>query len=252
MMKTFFFLGVFFLTQTTCFAQNYFITIYEKDFLLGKISYENDRRFVKISDAYSGKVGTAMYLLEPTYQAFVNMSDAAKKDGVSLKIVSAGRNFQMQKGIWERKWNARRANFKSDEETASDILKFSSMPGTSRHHWGTDLDINSVDPAYFQSGKGKRELEWLELNAGRFGFCKTYNDKALNGRTGYSEEDWHWSFLPLSIGIMKQYTDAIELSDITGFLGSNTAMKLNVIDVYVKGIASDCYTLPLNYLFQDK
>jgi hypothetical protein len=252
MIKHLFFILFIASVQFSVFGQNYAITIYEKDFLLGKIEYARDARFVRISDSYSGKPGTAMYLLNPTYDAFQQMANAAKAEGVSLKIVSAARNFQMQKGIWERKWSARRGNFKSDEETALDILKFSSMPGTSRHHWGTDLDINSVDPAYFQSGKGKKELEWLELNASKYGFCKTYNDKALQGRTGYSEEDWHWSFLPLAVGVMNQYTSAIELSDITGFAGSTTAVKLNVIELYVKGIASECTTLPLEYIFEEK
>ena len=35
------------------------------------------------------------------------------------------------------------------------------MPATSRHHWGTDLDINSVDPKYWEEEPGKSEFEWL-------------------------------------------------------------------------------------------
>jgi len=252
MNKTLFFIGLFIFIQLDCLAQDAVKVMYEKDFLLGKINYAQDPRFVKISDNYSGKPGTSMYLLGPTYNAYCKMADAAKSEGISLKIVSAGRNFQMQKGIWEKKWNSRRANFKTDEETALDILKYSSMPGTSRHHWGTDLDINSVDPIYFQSGKGKKELDWLELNAAKYGFCKTYNDKNLEGRTGYSEEAWHWSFLPLAVAVMNQYENTIELSDISGFAGSNTATKLNVIELYVKGIATECKTLPLEFIFEEK
>ncbi|MFM9004881.1 MAG: D-alanyl-D-alanine carboxypeptidase family protein [Flavobacteriales bacterium] len=43
-------------------------------------------------------------------------------------------------------------------------MKFSSMPGTSRHHWGTDIDLNSVEPSYFLSGKGLLIYQWLSAH----------------------------------------------------------------------------------------
>jgi zinc D-Ala-D-Ala carboxypeptidase len=246
MIKCSFFFTFLLASVANLFASNTSDSIiYDKAFLLGKINYSADKRFVAIEDNYSGKVGTTMYLLKATYGSYKKMADAARKEGVSLKIVSAGRNFEMQKGIWERKWNARREKFKTDEETALDILKYSSMPGTSRHHWGTDLDINSVDPAYFRTAKGKKELEWLEKNARNYGFCKTYNDKTISNRTGYSQEDWHWSYLPLSVEITLQYASQISLSDITGFKGSDTAKSIDVIKNYVLGIATDCQKVAL-------
>ena len=33
------------------------------------------------------------------------MAEAAKKEGVILTIISATRNFESQKRIWENKWN---------------------------------------------------------------------------------------------------------------------------------------------------
>jgi len=45
------------------------------------------------------------------------------------------------------------------------------MPTASRHHWGTDVDINSVDPDYFMNGTGLKEYEWLKKNAYKYGFC---------------------------------------------------------------------------------
>jgi LAS superfamily LD-carboxypeptidase LdcB len=160
----------------------------DENFLLGKTSFENDIRFSLVAANRSTK---SCYLLFEVNWAFEEMAAAAQKEGITLKVISGARNFNMQKVIWERKWNARRPNFKTDKETALDILKYSSMPGTSRHHWGTDLDINSLEPSYFASGKGKKEYDWLQKNAGTFGFCQTYDNKANTGRTGYSEEKWH-------------------------------------------------------------
>ncbi|NJK84501.1 MAG: M15 family metallopeptidase [Saprospiraceae bacterium] len=44
------------------------------------------------------------------------------------------------------------------QERALKILKYSSMPGTSRHHWGTDIDLNSFSNSYFEQGEGKKYM----------------------------------------------------------------------------------------------
>jgi LAS superfamily LD-carboxypeptidase LdcB len=175
--------------------------------------------------------------------AFEEMAAAAQKEGVTLKVISGGRNFNMQKSIWERKWNARRPNFKSDKETALDILKYSSMPGTSRHHWGTDLDINSLEPSYFASGKGKKEYDWLQKNAANFGFCQTYDNKQTSGRSGYSEEKWHYSYMPISSIFLSIYKEQITFEKLTGFLGSSTSKEVEVIRDYVNGICPNCNSI---------
>ena len=30
-------------------------------------------------------------------------------------------------------------------DAINEIIRFSTIPGTSRHHWGTDIDINGFD-----------------------------------------------------------------------------------------------------------
>jgi len=212
----------------------------DENFLLGKINFEEDIRFSLVAANRSTK---SCYLLFEVNWAFEEMAAAAQKEGIVLKVISGGRNFNMQKSIWERKWNARRPNFKTDKETALDILKYSSMPGTSRHHWGTDLDINSLEPSYFASGKGKKEYDWLQKNAGTFGFCQTYDNKANTGRTGYSEEKWHYSYMPISSELLKQYNERINYQNLTGFLGSATSKDIEVIRVFVNGISTKCTSL---------
>jgi LAS superfamily LD-carboxypeptidase LdcB len=212
----------------------------DENFLLGKTSFETDIRFSLVPSARSTK---SCYLLIEVNWAFEQMAAAAQKEGIVLKVISGGRNFNMQKSIWERKWNARRPNFKSDKETALDILKYSSMPGTSRHHWGTDLDINSLEPSYFASGKGKKEYDWLQKNAGSFGFCQTYDNKQASGRSGYSEEKWHYSYMPISSVLLSQYNEQITFEKLIGFLGCSSAKEIDVISFYSNGIAPNCIGL---------
>ena len=121
------------------------------------------------------------------------------------------------------------------KERARLILLYSSMPGTSRHHWGTDMDLNALENSYFDSGDGLKAYQWLTAHAVEFGFCQPYTSKR-NGRTGYEEEKWHWSYLPLSSELLTSYVNLVKYSDIKGFNGSETASKLKAIQNYVQGI----------------
>jgi LAS superfamily LD-carboxypeptidase LdcB len=121
------------------------------------------------------------------------------------------------------------------EKRAKLILLYSSMPGTSRHHWGTDMDLNSLENSYFDSGEGLKIYQWLTTHAAKFGFCQPYTSKAA-GRTGYEEEKWHWSYWPLSKKLLSDYVKSVRYSDIKGFEGSKTAKSINAIEKYVQGI----------------
>jgi zinc D-Ala-D-Ala carboxypeptidase len=211
--------------------------------LSGKFSPESHPDFVKIPATYANREG--MYVRKEVWEAFLAMYEAAQKDGFTLKILSATRNFDQQKAIWERKWKERAAerqgqlNRKDSMDIALDILKYSSMPGTSRHHWGTDIDLNSLQVAYFESGEGKQLYQWLRENAPRFGFCQPYSNKD-SGRTGYEEEKWHWSFVPIATTYTKSYSDQVTYENICCFEGDTMAGQLEVIKYFVKGIDDSC------------
>ena len=208
-------------------------TAYFTNLLVGKLKYDVDTNFVLVKAEHSKK---QIFLEGETYAAFQRMYDAAKLDGVSLMVISGARNFEYQKGIWERKWRSFSKTY-SGIEKAENILRYSSMPGTSRHHWGTDLDLNSLENSYFESGRGLAEFEWLSQNAQKFGFCQVYTSKQETGRTGYEMEKWHWSYMPLAHRYLKLYKGLISYDDINGFAGSELAQKLNVIDDYVFGVS---------------
>jgi zinc D-Ala-D-Ala carboxypeptidase len=215
----------------------------DKSYLLGQFDETKDNRFVKIDSQYAKGSAVGKFLRKESYDAFVKMALAAKKDGVTIFIISATRNFNSQKSIWENKWEGKTKVEGKNLTTISDlaerarlILLYSSMPGTSRHHWGTDMDLNSLNNSYFSSGEGLKIYQWLTAHAAEFGFCQPYTSKAT-GRTGYEEEKWHWSYLPLSKELLKDYKKLIDYGDIANFKGSEIAKKLTVIEKYVDGVA---------------
>ena len=210
-----------------------------KSFLLGKTNLASNSVFVKLENQYHTK--SKMYLEKQTAISFKKMKSAAKKDGISLIIVSGARNYYSQKSIWERKFKNNESKGLNPLENARKILRYSSMPSTSRHHWGTDIDINSLEPSYFESGQGKREYDWLVKNADRFDFCQVYTDFNNNDRnSGYQNEAWHWSYIPKAKVYLEEYNKRINYNDINGFMGSNLADDLSMISDYVNGISSDC------------
>ena len=188
-----------------------------------------------------------LWLRTEAIEAFAEMKQAADEAGISLRIISATRTFKHQKRIWEAKWNGTRKVEGSDlsrtipdpAQRARKILEYSSMPGTSRHHWGTDIDINSLDPDYFETGKGRREYEWLRDNAFEFGFCQTYAQKDNERPNGYEEEKWHWTYQPISSSMLKQYQAKVDPSAFGGFSG-DTALEFEEVLHYVHGISQEC------------
>ncbi len=215
--------------------------------LLGLITPSADDDFVLIDAVYASRPG--MYLRRAAYEAFLEMRAAALADGIILTVLSATRDFDHQKRIWENKWHGRRAlhgnilatDIEDPRQRALEILRFSAMPGTSRHHWGTDVDLNSLVNTYFESGEGKQVHEWLLENAANYGFCQPYTKHGDERTGGYEEEKWHWSYMPLANSFYRAFNHKISYDDIKGFAGHETARELQVIDRFVLDVNSLCF-----------
>jgi LAS superfamily LD-carboxypeptidase LdcB len=209
----------------------------EKNILLGKFDYKKDSNFSIVSSKYSSKT---IYLRKEVLQKFDQMYDAALKDGIKLVIISGTRSFNHQKYIWDRKWA--KNILKMDSISAvKEIMKYSSMPSTSRHHWGTDIDLNSLENSYFEKGEGKKIFDWLVANAFKYGFHMTYDNQEETKRTGYKMEKWHWSYMPISKQFLIQFNEYIKCENISSFKGSKFAChpKVDVIKNFVNGINTD-------------
>ena len=214
------------------------------DYVMGRFDPATRPDFVQIDSEYADKPG--MYLRKDAYEAFKAMYRHAKNDGIQLQIKSATRNFNAQKVIWEGKWTGARlleggenlAETTPDpKERAMKILRFSSMPGSSRHHWGTDVDFNNLENHWWAEGKGLDLYKWLQHNASLYGFCQPYTE----GRPyGYWEERWHWSYMPVSTRLTRYAESNLKNEMIDGFLGSETAPMIDIVKKYVLGINEEC------------
>lgn len=217
------------------------------EFLTGHFDPTQHPDFTKIDPLFADKDDRLMQ--KEAYTAFKKMFEAAKKDGVHLKIKSATRNFDYQKGIWERKWKGETllsdgTNVSKDieipKEKAMKILEYSSMPGTSRHHWGTDIDLNAFENSWFDNGEGLKLYTWMQAHGHEYGYCQPYTEKGSGRPDGYNEEKWHWSYTPLSDKYTLMASEHLEDKMISGFAGSATAAEIGVVKKYILGINHTC------------
>lgn len=153
-------------------------------------------------------------------EAFRALQARANDAGFQLSVASSYRSYERQLAVFNGKWSGERPVLDdhdtvlvrqdySAEEWLHLILRFSALPGTSRHHWGTDIDI--FDPTRIPSGKSLQLVpseyriggmfedltQWLdELIAANDceGFFRPYD----RDRGGVSEEPWHLSYEPVA------------------------------------------------------
>lgn len=106
--------------------------------------------------------------------AFLAMQQAAQVAGFDLQPASTFRDFARQLAIWNGKFCGERPVFDkvgqpidvtllSTAERCEAILRWSALPGASRHHWGSDLDV--YDPSLLPEGQ-KLQLEPWEYEQG--------------------------------------------------------------------------------------
>jgi LAS superfamily LD-carboxypeptidase LdcB len=154
-----------------------------------------------------------------TLAAVFDLRARAANFGFDLRIASSFRNFERQLLIWNDKANGKRtlldsngvpldSNNLSAHEKVFAILRWSALPGASRHHWGTDLDIydaSRIDAGYqlqltvaeTQAGGPFAEFyRWFddELQQPGCPFYRPYD----RDRGGVAPEPWHLSYAPLA------------------------------------------------------
>ncbi|WP_018650724.1 M15 family metallopeptidase [Actinobacillus capsulatus] len=169
------------------------------------------------------------FLQAEVVDAFLTLQQAAKTAGFNLQPASTYRDFDRQMLIWNTKFNGERKVHDdngcaidmaklNDLEKIQAILHWSAVPGSSRHHWGTEIDIFDPDllpegqhlqlePWEYQNGGYFEPLaEWLRHNAERFGFYFPF-DGVNNVKVGY--EPWHISYRPVSAEYEKLFNHEI-------------------------------------------
>ena len=241
-MKKFFLnIIVLLLGMASCYAQNNAAATNRKDFLQGVNNFAKDSSFVQVDPKYTPQRAPFNYLNREAYQAFIRMWEAAKNDGIKLVMISGARTFQTQNVVWTRRWNE--SQIAAGTGRVKNLLRYSALPGCSRHHWGTDLDLNANRTDYWRSATGLKIYKWLCENAHKFGFYQPYSAKGAPGsglrEKGHEEERWHWSYYPLASVFMKEFADIMTDEDLKGFSGDKYISSLNVIDNFVLGVAPE-------------
>lgn len=171
--------------------------------------------------------------------AIRDLEDRARSEGFDLRIASGFRSFDRQLLIWNAKARGHKDVFGDNDEKVDmsvlseieqveAIMRFSALPGSSRHHWGTDFDIydaSRMKRGYSvqlnlgecrNNGPCAEMHAWLDTELPRTGFYRPYATDA----GGVSPEPWHLSYRSLaneyagrmSIQILQQSWDGADLA----------------------------------------
>ena len=174
--------------------------------------------------------GTKFLLHKDMLKDFLRLQRDAAQEGFNLQLASAFRDFERQLKIWNSKASGERQILDDQErpleisqlsptQLVMAILRWSAIPGCSRHHWGTDIDVFDANTQQAEevkltpseangNGPAARLHEWLDSrmsSQNAFGFYRPYS----NDRGGVSPERWHLSYHLLSRRYLEAYTFSI-------------------------------------------
>lgn len=161
-------------------------------------------------------------------EPFQSLQQQAKEQGFELAIASGYRDFERQLKIWNAKANGERAVLSSDGkpldiarldpwQQVQAILRWSALPGASRHHWGTDIDIydRAAMPENYQLQLTSEETigdgifaplhQWLDQQFKQKKIQDFFRPYSLD-QGGIAPERWHISYAPLASKFQQAFT----------------------------------------------
>jgi LAS superfamily LD-carboxypeptidase LdcB len=189
--------------------------------------------------------------------AFVALRSAAASAGIELVPSSSFRDFDRQLAIWNAKFAGRRPLLDrnsraldrgalSDEATVEAILTWSALPGASRHHWGTEVDVidgtalagrqpQLIAQEFAAGGPFSRLNDWLTTHAGDYGFFRPYD----TDRGGVQPEPWHLSYAPVSgIALPALTVEVLEQSLRDVDLGGAAVVAARLHSIHARYVAA--------------
>jgi len=129
--------------------------------------------------------GRTFQLRREPARAFSDMVRCASREGVEFRVHSAYRSGSYQKKLYDMNVNR-----------YGRAQRHSAPPGHSEHQLGTTVDITDAAKRHYlkQSFRGTPQGRWLEENAWKFGFIRSYTEEN-RPLTGYVPEPWHWRYI---------------------------------------------------------
>ena len=157
-----------------------------------------------VVDIYGGyDRGYLDYRVAPHY---IEMYNAALKDGLKLSPLSGYRSVQRQKNNFENLIaDYVNKGYSKAQATvmASEIIL---PPSTSEHNAGLAMDFLSLEVSFENSD----EFAWLQENAADYGFILRY-PKDKQHITKITYEPWHWRYVGVETAkAMKQSGECLE------------------------------------------
>ena len=186
----------------------------------------------------------------------ITLREDAARAGFGLTIASSFRSFDNQLNIWNAKARGARPVLDSDgnlldistlseRELVYAILRWSALPGASRHHWGSDIDVfdtNALTENYKlkltpdeTEGNGIFALfhDWLDDHLEKHLFYRPY---AID-TNGIAPERWHLSYAPLAKKFQKNLSyQLIESTIVTTEIALKETLLEELPDIYSRFI----------------
>ncbi|MDA0149307.1 M15 family metallopeptidase [Vibrio sp. LaRot3] len=189
----------------------------------------------------------------------LTLRESAARAGFNLNIASGFRDFERQRTIWNNKMAGHTAILDSDSQPLQHerlnecqkvfaILRWSALPGASRHHWGCEFDVFDRDslpqdtqlqlePWEYLTGHQANFYQWLKDNLAQHGFFFPY----ARDNGGVAPEPWHISHHAISTQCQQQLTlEALEQQlMLSPVLGQETVL-LQLEKIYNQYITNIC------------
>ena len=136
---------------------------------------------VNMAKEYTVNDGKQYLISRVAYDPYVQMANAAKKEGLSMKVISAYRTEDYQRNLYNNK-------VRTTGKVNAD--NYSARPGFSEHQTGLAVDISSTSGTFEYTA----EFKWLQKHSYEYGFILRY-PKGKEWITGYSYEPWHYRYI---------------------------------------------------------
>lgn len=189
---------------------------------------------------------------------YLALCAAGREAGLAISAVSGFRDFERQRQIWNAKYRGERplldragrpldAAALTPRERVAAILLWSALPGASRHHWGTDLDVidtaalapgeqaHLVPEEFAAQGVFARLNRFLEARAGDFGFYRPYARDA----GGVMPEPWHLSHMATAQAALAALSPTVLARALSGAGLEGESLILELLpELYARYVAN--------------
>ncbi len=209
--------------------------------LIRQLTGQLDGQLDDQSATHLREIFPGYFLHEQVIEPYRALLKLAAEAGLELRLASAFRSFDRQLVIWNDKASGARPVFDdggkpialgdlSDIDKVRAILRWSALPGASRHHWGTDMDVwdagavsgdyqlQLAPEEYASGGVFHRLSRWLDdfidndhsVDNKDSGFYRPYGSRSKDWHGGgVAPEPWHISYRPVAERYQRSMTQAL-------------------------------------------